>query len=617
MNNELMIQSKEIQRMNSQQLKKIAEEKSKFILAKINESAENVREARELATNVKNGDYGFLGKNGKKINDLAEAQSLLTDAVENQNQLIYQCVQLVQVNGDFARVMSQYLSQFMRTGFQNYEGKFVRLDSDVAEQANFILESAENFASNQKKVEDSMMKLHSKFSILDNNQKQQNEKFQEHDQKFLEKDELDEEQSHNISVLKATLNRLKENELSHITDLNSKIFNVDEKIKKLQTSFDSHIEELRTKIKKLQESLDSHIEVERKTEEIESKIRTSVKNLPPDFKEDFSNLFYKYTQENKTSIQEIDEKLNDFKIKAVNQISEIKSGLRKSLSDLDSKFREIKPASKFPLVAGIIAIVLGVGAFVSVFLPLKVYIEQENAVINTRLTNYIKDNNESLKNELNGKFDSITGNSNENQISLLSNQLNELKAYFQKSIEENKAILSESEAKITALSEKIEEQNKEIFSLNEKISAYEKNAKDESVKLGQQIENLNSETNADAEQSKLPEPESSSIQLENTAASQIENQAGENENLIPENSGAETENTGDLLESQSNENNNSEIQVSDKSDYDSKNENLDSSKNIEKPKPNLFLRILKIVGIVVGSIILLGIILIIIGTKLG
>lgn len=151
MNNELMIQSKEIQRMNSQQLKKIAEEKSKFILAKINESAENVREARELATNVKNGDYGFLGKNGKKINDLAEAQSLLTDAVENQNQLIYQCVQLVQVNGDFARVMSQYLSQFMRTGFQNYEGKFVRLDSDVAEQANFILESAENFASNQKK----------------------------------------------------------------------------------------------------------------------------------------------------------------------------------------------------------------------------------------------------------------------------------------------------------------------------------------------------------------------------------------------------------------------------------------------------------------------------------
>lgn len=69
MNNELMIQSKEIQRMNSQQLKKIAEEKSKFILAKINESAENVREARELATNVKNGDYGFLGKNGKKIND--------------------------------------------------------------------------------------------------------------------------------------------------------------------------------------------------------------------------------------------------------------------------------------------------------------------------------------------------------------------------------------------------------------------------------------------------------------------------------------------------------------------------------------------------------------------
>lgn len=600
MNNELIIQSEEIQRMNSQQLKKIAEKKSKFILAKINESAKNVREARELATNVKNGDYGFWGKNGKKINDLAEAQSLLTEAVENQNQLIYQCVQLVQANGDFARVMSQYLSQFMRTGFQNYEGKFVRLDSDVAEQANFILESAENFASNQKKVEDSMMKLHSKFSILDNNQKQQNEKFQEHDQKFLEKDELDEEQSHNISVLKATLNRLKEDELSHITDLNSKIFNVDEKIKKLQTSFDSHIE------------------VERKSEEIESEIKNSIENLPPDFKEDFSNLFSKYTQENKTSIQEIDEKLDDFKIKIVKQISEIESGLRKSLSDLDSKFREIKKtASKFPLVAGIIAIVLGVGAFVSVFLPLKVYIEQENSVINTRLTNYIKDNNESLKNELNGKFDSITGsaNSNENQISLLANQLNELKVDYQKLIEKN--LLNTSEAKIITLSEKIEEQNKDILSLNEKLSVYEKNAKDESVKLGQQTENLNSETNADAEQTKLPEPESSSIQLENTATSQIENQTGENENLIPENSSAETENTGDLLESQSNGNNNSEIQLSNENDYDSRNENLDSSKNIEKPKPNLFLRILKIVGIVVGFIILLGIILIVIGSKLG
>lgn len=577
MNNELMIQSKEIQRMNSQQLKKIAEEKSKFILAKINESAENVRKARELATNVKNGDYGFWGKNGKKINDLAEAQSILTDAVENQNQLIYQCVQLVQANGDFARVMSQYLSQFMRTGFQNYEGKFVRLDSDVAEQANFILESAENFASNQKRVEDSMMKLQSKFSILDDNQKQQNEKFQEHDQKFLEKDELDEEQSHNISVLEATLNRLKDDELSHITELNSKISNVDEKIKKLQTSFDSYIE------------------AEKKSEEIESEIKTSIENFPPDFKKDFSKLFSKYAQENKTSIQK----------------------LKKSQSDLDSKFRKIKPASKFPVVAGIIAVVLGVGAFVSVFLPLKVYIENENKVIDTRLTNYINDTNESLKSELNGKIDSITGNAaeNENQISLLSNQLNELKAYYQKSIEENNALLSASEAKITALSEKIEEQNKEIFSFNEKISAYEKNTKDKLEKVGQQTENLNSETNVDAEQTKLHESEAASIQPENIVAPQIENknQALEDENLIHENSGVETKNTGDLLKSKSNENNNSEIILSNENDSDLKTETLDNFKNIEKAKPNLFLRILKIIGIVVGSIILLGIILIVIG----
>lgn len=590
----------EIARLSKRDLDNYVKECSTRIIKSIHESEKKLDDAKTDAEYANNLKPGIFGKSKEKLNATSEAVVSLQKATNEIVSLQRETIQFICVSVAFAQKMNKSISHMIEDGFKDSYGQVQHLTDGSKKIARKIVEESQKYAQNQLEQQKKdlaqdkhLNKLEGKITHISELNNQHEQKLQEHDKKFLEKDELDEEQSHNISVLKATLNRLKEDELSHITDLNSKIFNVDEKIKKLQTS------------------LDSHIEVERKSEEIESEIKNSIENLPPDFREDFS----KYAQENKTSIQEIDEKLNDFKIKAVNQISEIESGLRKSLSDLDSKFREIKPASKFPLVAGIIAIVLGVGAFVSVFLPLKLYIEQENAVINTRLTNYIKDNNESLKNELNGKFDSITGN--ENQISLLANQLNELKADYQKSIDENKAILSESEAKITALSEKIEEQNKEIFSLNEKISAYEKKAKDESVKIGQQTENLNSETNADAEETKLPEPESSSIQLENTARSQIKNQAGENENLIPENSGAETENTGDLLESQSNGNNNSEIQVSDKSDYDSKNENLDSSKNIEKPKPNLFLRILKIVGIVVGSIILLGIILIIIGTKLG
>lgn len=107
------------------------------------------------------------------------------------------------------------------------------------------------------------------------------------------------------------------------------------------------------------------------------------------------------------------------------------------------------------------------------------FIENENKIISTRLTNYINDNNESLKGEFNSKIDSITGNAskNESQISLLTNQLSELKADYQKSVEENKAFLNTAEATITALSEKIEEQNKKIQLLNEKFSSYENNTK--------------------------------------------------------------------------------------------------------------------------------------------
>lgn len=587
----LPVKSKdEIAKLNTNSLDSYVKECSTRILESIDRAEKKFEQAKNYGHDVESMESGglFGGKTKRKTDKMATALSMTNDAMNELTLLQRETIQFICVSLVFAQKMNESISYMIEYGFTNRDGQVQHLTDDSKKIARKILAESQKYAQNQLEQQKKdlaqdkhLNKLEGKIAHISELNNQHEQKFQEHDQKFLEKDELDEKQSQSISVLKTILNRLKEDELSHITELTTKISDVDEKIKKLQGSFDSYIE------------------AEKKAEEIESEIKTSIENLPPDFKKDFSKLFSKYAQENKTSIKKINEKLKKFQ------------------SDLDSKFSKIKPASKFPVVAGIIAIILGVGAFVSVFLPLKVYIENENKVIGTRLTNYVNDVNESLKSELNEKIYSITGNEseNENQISLFSNQLNALKADYQKSIEENNELLSASEAKITALSEKIEEQNAEIFSLNEKISAYEKNTKDKSEKVGQQTETLNSETNVDAEQTKILELEVASIQPENIVASQIENQnqTVEDGNLIPENSGVKTENTGNSLESQSNENNNSEIKLSNENDSDLKSETLDNSKNIEKAKPNLFLKILKIVGIVVGVIILLGIILIVIG----
>lgn len=136
-----------------------------------------------------------------------------------------------------------------------------------------------------------------------------------------------------------------------------------------------------------------------------------------------------------------------------------------------------------------------------------------------------------------------------------------------------------------------------------------------------QISDLINETDnskADLEESEPLNSDVASTVAENNIEFQAENQnlTVEEGKQIAEESNGKAENAETSFESETEESKNDETQISEKNNSDSKTSISENTENIEKPKQNIFLKILKIVGIIIGVIILLGIILVIIGSKL-
>jgi len=216
---ELQISSSKLKTMSQSQLEIFAEEKSKFILEKIELSTQKITDAKDAAKNAANMRSGWFGKTRKKADATADAVIATNEAVAEMNELLQESIRFTCLSLDFAQAMSKHISALIVKGFENRDGEFIKLSSDSEEQALYIVEQADAFAKNQLKVEMKQAKQDSKINNLANKVAENENRLNEKDtldsaqsaaiannkKRLDEKDEIDEEQTQRLEKLESLL----------------------------------------------------------------------------------------------------------------------------------------------------------------------------------------------------------------------------------------------------------------------------------------------------------------------------------------------------------------------------------------------------------------------------
>lgn len=197
-NKELQISSSKLEKMTSSQLEIFAEEKSKFILEKIELSTQKITDAKEAAETAGNMSSGWFGKTRKKADATANAVIVTNEAVAEMNELLQESIRFTCLSLSFAQAMSKHMSALIVKGFKNRDGEFIKLSSDSEEQAMYIVHQAEAFAKNQLEVEKKQTAQDSKIDDIA-------DKVSDNINRLDEKDRLDAEQSEKIQKIFGSL----------------------------------------------------------------------------------------------------------------------------------------------------------------------------------------------------------------------------------------------------------------------------------------------------------------------------------------------------------------------------------------------------------------------------
>lgn len=190
---ELQISTSKLEKMSSSELEAYAEEKSKFILEKIELSTQRINGARVSAKYAANMKSGLFGKTKRKADATANAVIATNEAVAEMNELLQESIRFTCLSLSFAQAMSKHMSALIVNGFKTRDGDFIKLSSDSEEQATYIVQQAEAFAKNQLEVE---MKQEAQASKIENLA----DKVSENENRLNEKDNLDSKQSAYIAA---------------------------------------------------------------------------------------------------------------------------------------------------------------------------------------------------------------------------------------------------------------------------------------------------------------------------------------------------------------------------------------------------------------------------------
>lgn len=456
-----------------------------------------------------------------------------------------------------------------------------------------------------------------------------NGKVKKNYERLNEKDVIDEEHSNQIRDLNdklLTKNELDIKQTNDIQDIKETLSRMVETNSSKSMEFEKKFEDLKNQLTKIKEEI-------KVSENIDSELEESIGTVSPDFKKKVSKFLKRYKSELNSGINQINEKAdkalkkiaddnNTFKKSVESKNKDFRTEIKFDISKLDSELKKIKPASKFPVMAGILAILLGAGAFVSVFLPLKIYLDNKTIAITSNLESTVFTKMDKIQMEMNQTFserdekEAEMKNQFSEEIGTLNEVINEkneliasLKNDFENFQAEHNQTLAVYDEKILNLQADfngvIESQKKEIEELRTKILDQEKlisenlNKNQNNSTMQNKEQDVSSQENNDGQELLSEKTDPLADAMDTVDDKPVLSDSFDNETV--ESDIQSIQNTDNNIE-----NNISKDKTSDIVEMNStENENIDPS-SVEKLKPQKTKPILFIAGIVILGILLAG-----------
>lgn len=190
-------------------MQKIAKQKSKLILSKIESTTQKIKEAQQKSREAENAKGSWIPFSDSatdvrsKLN--TEAIKLQSEAMQEMNIIIQESVKLTMLSVAFAKTMIEVMSAMIVEGFTNKDGQLIELNEATKEQADFIIRQAQDFVTHQeekdqidKQQSEQISALQQSLESKDELDRQQSEKLIELENKFEKKDKLDDIQTERL-----------------------------------------------------------------------------------------------------------------------------------------------------------------------------------------------------------------------------------------------------------------------------------------------------------------------------------------------------------------------------------------------------------------------------------
>lgn len=499
------------------------------------------------------------------------------------------------------------------------------------------LKEQQNILKKQEELKGKVKKNAERLNEKDVIDKEQSNQIRELNDKLLAKDELDIKQINDIQGIKETLENL-DKKISEYK-LNSETF-----LSRELEANSSKSMEVEKKIEELKNQLAQIIEGEIKvSENVDSELEESVGTVSPDLKKKFSKFIKRYRLELNSAKNQINDKTdkslkkiaddnNAFKKSVESKNKDFRNEMKSDISRLDSKLKKIKPASKFPVIAGILTILLGTGAFVSVFLPLKIYLDNKTIAITSNLESTVFTKMDKIQMEMNQTFserdekEAEMKNQFSEEIGTFNEAINEqneliasLKNDFENFQAEHNQTLAVYDEKISNLQTDfngaIEILKKEIEELRIKILDQEK------LIFENLNKNQNNSTMQNKEQDVSPQENNDSQELLSEKTDPLADAMDTVDDKPVLSDSFDNETVESDIQSIQNDDNNIENSIGKDESTDvleinsTENENIDPL-SVEKLKPQKTKPILFIAGIAILGILVVGVIVILIFRRL-
>lgn len=197
-------------------MQKIAKQKSKLILSKIESTTQKIKEAQQKSREAENAKGSWIPFSDSatdvrsKLN--TEAIKLQSEAMQEMNIIIQESVKLTMLSVAFAKTMIEVMSAMIAEGFTNKDGQLIELNEATKEQADFIIRQAQDFVTHQEEKEqidkqqsEQISALQQSIVTLDETTKEQAKYILQQAQDFVthqeEKDQIDKQQSEKLIEL--------------------------------------------------------------------------------------------------------------------------------------------------------------------------------------------------------------------------------------------------------------------------------------------------------------------------------------------------------------------------------------------------------------------------------